>query len=224
MRHSIRPLVLAVLLSSVVAAQAPAPPMQGQQGLTEGMVASAAQEVPDLVKRLRLAPGMTIADVGAGFGAWTVAFARALAPTGRVYATDIGERQIAFLREFVAREGLTTVTVLAAGERSTNLPNGCCDALLIRDAYHHLTSPIDILRSVATALKPGGRLAIADFRPRPNSAVPTGVPADRLGHGVPVDVVVREVTTNGFTLVSRDEQWSPTSQPNDLFLLVFRKD
>ena len=111
-----------------------------------------------------------------------------------------------------------------AGERSTNLPLACCDAILIRDAYHHLTEPVDVVRSMAASLKPGGRLAVVDFPPRPNSAVPAGVPANRAGHGVPMSVVISEVTANGFTLISQHPLWSPKSQPADLFLAVFRKN
>lgn len=212
--------VFILLLFTSLVAQQP----QGQQGLTEAMVKSAAVEVPRLVELLELKPGMAVADVGAGFGAWTVAFGKWTGPSGRVFATDIGEKQLAFLRAYTKKEGLTNVTVLAGAPASTNLPANCCDAILIRDAYHHLTQPQDILTSMASALKPGGRLAVIDFPPRPNSEVPAGVPANRRGHGVPPDVVVQEANAAGFTTVSMNQQWSAESQPNDLFLLVFRKN
>lgn len=210
---------LVVLLFTSLVAQQP----QGQQGLTDAMVQTAAREVPQLVTLLELKPGMTVADVGAGFGAWTVAFAKWIGPSGRVYATDVGDKQLAYLRESATREGLANVTVLAGAERSTNLPAGCCDAILIRDAFHHLTQPNDILRSMAAALKPGGRLAVIDFPPRPNSEVPAGVPANRGGHGVPPQVVTGEVAAAGLTVVTANPQWSRDSQPSDLFLLLFRK-
>ena len=217
------PVFAIVLFTSLSAQQAAAPPQGGQQGLTDAMIKTAAIEVPRLVELLELKPGMTIADVGAGFGAWTTAFSKWIGPSGRVYSSDIGEKQLAFLRETTKRDGLTNVTVLAGAERSTNLPAGCCDAILIRDAYHHLTQPNDVLRSVAASLKPGGRLAVIDFPPRPNSEVPAGVPANRIGHGVPPDVVIQEVKAAGLTMVSQNPQWSAQSQPNDLFLVIFRK-
>jgi predicted methyltransferase len=213
------PALILLLFISLVAQQP-----QGQQGLTEAMIKSASVEVPRLVQLLELEPGMTVADIGAGFGAWTVAFGKWTGPSGRVYATDIGEKQLAFLREYTKKEGLTNVTVMAGAPTSTNLPANCCDAILIRDAYHHLTQPPDILKSMASALKPGGRLAVIDFPPRPNSEVPAGVPANRRGHGVPPDVVTQEATAAGFTMVSMNQQWSAQSQPSDLFLLVFRKN
>lgn len=223
-RAVVIPIFVLVLFASLAAQQPAAPPQQvGQQGLTDAMIKTAAIEVPRLLEILELKPGMTIADVGAGFGAWTTAFSKWIGPSGRVYSSDIGEKQLAFLKETTKRDGLTNVTVLAGAERSTNLPAACCDAILIRDAYHHLTQPNDMLRSVAASLKPGGRFAVIDFPPRPNSEVPAGVPANRIGHGVPPDVVIGEVKAAGLTLVSQNPQWSAQSQPSDLFLVVFRK-
>jgi precorrin-6B methylase 2 len=196
---------------------------QGQQGLTDEQIKTAAGEVPRLVELLQLKPGMAVADVGAGFGAWTMAFAKILGPSGRVYATDIGERQLATIRESAKSQGLTNVTVFEGAERSTNLPAGCCNAILIRDAYHHLTQPNDILKSMAGALKSGGHLAVIDFPPRANTEVPQGVPANRGGHGVPPDVVISEVTAAGFTSISVDKAWGTGNAQSPLFLLMFRK-
>jgi ubiquinone/menaquinone biosynthesis C-methylase UbiE len=193
-----------------------------QSSLTEGQIKTAELEVPELVKLLGLQPGMTIADVGAGFGAWTVRFAKVVGPSGRVYATDIGAAQLAALRDYAAKEGLTNVTVVEGAVDSTNLPAACCDAILIRDAYHHLTQPTDIVGSLAAALKPGGRLAVIDFPPRANSEVPAGVPENRRGHGVPPEVVQSEVGA-ALTHLQTIASWAPGSQPASLYLLLFRK-
>jgi ubiquinone/menaquinone biosynthesis C-methylase UbiE len=207
-------LVLASLLYQPAGAQ--------QTALTEGQIKAAELELPELMKLFELKPGMTVADVGAGFGAWTMQFSKAVGPSGRVYATDIGAPQLAALRDAVKREGLTNVTVLEGAVATTNLPASCCDAILIRDAYHHLTQPDAIVKSLAAALKPGARLAVIDFPPRAKSEVPSGVPADRLGHGVPPEVVQREVGS-----VLKHERtistWAPGSQPADLYLVLFRK-
>ena len=151
---------------------------------------------------------MTVADVGAGFGAWTMRLARELGPTGRVYATDVGAAQIAALRDVTQRERLNNVTVIEGAVSSSNLPALCCDAILIRDAYHHFTEPEALIRSFAASLKPGGRLVVIDFPPRPNTEVPSGVPANRGGHGVPPEVVQREVGAV-LTHVRTVSAWSP---------------
>jgi predicted methyltransferase len=208
-------LAFAVLFAPFAAAQ--------QTALTEGQIKSAELEIPQLVDVLGLKPGMTVADVGAGFGAWTTRLSRWIGPAGRVYASDIGAPQLAQLRQSVEKEKLTNVTVIEGAVASTNLPAGCCDAILIRDAYHHLTDPDAIVRSFAAALKPGGRLAVVDFPPRPNSEVPAGVRANRAGHGVPPEIVEKEVSAAGLTHVRTAPAWSPKSEPANLFLVLFRK-
>lgn len=196
-------------------------PVDAQQSqLTQGQIKAAELEVPELVKLLTLEPGMTVADVGAGFGAWTMRFAKVLGDSGRVYATDIGAAQLAALRDYTKKEGLTNVTVIEGATDSSNLPAACCDAILIRDAYHHFTQPEALVKSFAAALKPGGRLAVVDFPPRPKSTVPAGVPADRGGHGVPPEVVEREVGAV-LTHVQTIPKWG--SDPASLFLVLFRK-
>jgi cyclopropane fatty-acyl-phospholipid synthase-like methyltransferase len=193
-----------------------------QTALTDAQIKSAEIEVPRLVELLELKPGMTVADVGAGFGAWTMRLARELGPSGHVYATDIGAAQIAALRDVTQRQRLNTVTVIEAAVSSTNLPALCCDAIVVRDAYHHFTEPDALIKSLAASLKPGGRLAVIDFPPRPNTEVPAGVRANRGGHGVPPEVVQREVGAV-LTHVRTLSAWSPTSEPASLFLVLFRK-
>jgi cyclopropane fatty-acyl-phospholipid synthase-like methyltransferase len=214
MRRLAAALALALLVCATTTAQ--------QTALTEAQIKSAEVEVPRLVELLELKPGMTVADVGAGFGAWTMRLARELGPTGRVYATDVGAAQIAALRDVTQRERLNTVTVIQGAISSTNLPALCCDAVLIRDAYHHFTEPDALIRSLAASLKPGGRLAVIDFPPRPNTEVPAGVPTNRGGHGVPPEVVEREVGAL-LTHVRTVPAWSPASEPASLFLVLFRK-
>jgi cyclopropane fatty-acyl-phospholipid synthase-like methyltransferase len=199
-----------------------APGAAQQTGLTDAQQKSAEIEVPRLVQLLELKPGMTMADVGAGFGAWTMRFARWIGPEGRVYATDIGSAQLTALRESVKREGLNNVTVIEGGVNTTNLPPLCCDAIMIRDAYHHFTRPDDLVKSFAVSLKPRGRLVVIDFPPRPNSEIPSGVPANRRGHGVPPEIVQQEVGA-ALTHVRTISAWSPDSQPASLFLVLFRK-
>lgn len=101
----------------------------------------AESDVSKLAVVLEAERGMTVADVGAGGGAMTVVMARRLGSTGRVYATDIAPAQLVELRELVSRERLENVVVLEGAEHSTNLPTACCDAIFLRDVYHHLTHP-----------------------------------------------------------------------------------
>ena len=115
------------------------------------------------------------------------------------------------------------VVVLEGAESSTNLPNECCDAILLRDVYHHLTRPHEFDVTLLAALKPGGRLAIIDFPPERRSTLPAGVPDNRGGHGIPASIVVAEVTRAGFRHVRTMSRWPPDDDRNMLFLVMFEK-
>lgn len=184
--------------------------------------AQAELEVPKLAEVLELSPGMTVADVGAGGGAMSVVFGKWIGP-GRVFSTDIGQRQLEVIRDYVKNEGLTNVTVLEGAAASTNLPDACCDAVFLRNVYHHITKVEPFNKSLVAALKPGGRLAIIDFIPEKGSAVPQGVPANREGHGVPIDVVIDEVSAAGLTHARTLARWPPDSKGVVAFLVLFRK-
>jgi predicted methyltransferase len=97
------------------------------------------------------------------------------------------------------RQGLENVVVVKGAVLTTNLPDGCCDAIFIRDVYHHFSDPSSMNRSLHAALKPGGRLAIIDFVPDTGSKLPSGVPTDRGGHGIRPQQVIEEVTAAGFS-------------------------
>jgi precorrin-6B methylase 2 len=209
MRH----VVFALLLAGSVVLPGRSPFAQVQVlPPTDDQIRITAIEVPRLVTLLRLEPGMRVADVGAGLGAWTLRFARWTGATGHVYATDIGDVQLASLRDLVAREALSNVTVMMGAADSTNLPAACCDAIVVRNVYHYVTEPAAMVRSFAASLKPGGRLAVVDFPPRPNSPVPPGVPANRGGNGIPPEILEREVGVL-FRHIVTVPDWSPESVP-----------
>ena len=176
-------------------------------------------DAPKLVEVLELKPGMTVADVGSGFGAMTVVLGHWIG-SGRVFATDITEHALRQTREYVKKEGLTNVTVIEGAEAATNLPDACCDAIFLRNVYHHITAVDAFNRSLVASLKPGGRLAIIDFEDRRGGRIPKGVPANRGGHGVPPGIVVDELTTAGLTHIRTAEKWPP-GEPT--FLALFRK-
>lgn len=185
--------------------------------------AQAEREGPQIMEVLGVKPGMTIADVGSGGGAMTVVIGR-LIGDGKVYATDITEHALRHTRDYVAKEGLKNVTVLEGAAASTNLPSACCDAIFMRDVYHHIlaNSLDDFIKSVKSSLKPGGRLAIIDFAPSPGSKLFPGVPANRGGHGVPIAVVEEELKAAGFTHVKTMPKF-PEDDKYPLFLVLFRK-
>jgi SAM-dependent methyltransferase len=182
-------------------------------------------EMPRLRHELALKPGMSVADVGAGRGDVTVALAVEVGPSGQVFSTDIDTHALEQIRARVAAAALPNVTLVQAHPRETGLPTRCCDAVLLRRVYHHLSDPASTNRDLLRALRPGGVLAIIDFAPMfswrwPWS--PKDTPGHRTGHGVAAGLVVEEVTAGGFRLVKVIEDW-PGRGPLKSYCAIFRK-
>jgi precorrin-6B methylase 2 len=213
-------------VTALVAALACAAPAYAQDDDYARQVAQerrqAEFEAPKLAEVLGVKPGMTVADIGTGGGAMAMVLAR-LVGTGRVYATDITERSLTITREYAKKEGLTNITVFEGGAASTNLPSACCDALFLRNVYHHVTEAAAFNKSLYATAKPGARLAIIDAPPGKASELPSGVPTNRGGHGIPVTVVIEELTAAGFAHVRTIQGWPPGDKYPTVFLALFEK-
>jgi len=151
-----------------------------------------------IFEALALRPGATVCEVGAGNGELSIAAADRVGSGGRVYTSELGDERLRALRDKVAAAKRPNIHVIAAGADHTNFPDAACDALFMRNVYHHIESPGPMSASLAASLKPGGRLAIVDFTP-PGAEAP--LPADRDQddmHGVTPDSVRRELADAGF--------------------------
>ena len=127
---------------------------------------------PDQVLRaLELEPAMTIADVGAGTGYFAVPLARAV-PRGQVIATDLEPEMVRFLRQRARREQLPNLRALQATPAASGLAAGSVDRILLVHVWHHLAEPGEYARGLAAALRPGGRLLVADFSPTAHRGPP----------------------------------------------------
>lgn len=171
---------------------------------------NAEQEVARLVDLLKLEPGMTVAEIGAGNGAMTTVMAQRLGTEGKVISTDLEADRVADIREAVSGAGLQNVEVRAGQESQAGLPVECCDAIFMSKVYHHFTSPQTMNRSFLDSLRPGGRIAVIDFEPAAWQfwlRHPDGVPKDRNGHGMPRDVLVRELEAAGFVIEHQIADW-----------------
>jgi ubiquinone/menaquinone biosynthesis C-methylase UbiE len=165
--------------------------------------------------------GQTIGDVGAGAGEIGIAAAAAVGSTGRVYLTELDENKRKALAGEVKSRGLKNIVVVQAAEKQTNLPDSCCEGIILRRVYHHLTAPVEMDASLLRALKPGGELAVIDFPPRKwlsESDPVKGVPANRGGHGIPQKILIQELTTAGFKVDKVFDDW-----PDDSYCVIFRK-
>ena len=120
------------------------------------------QRPDDVIAALALTPAMTVADVGAGTGYFTVRLARAV-PTGQVIATDIEPDMVRYLGERAHREQLANVRAVLATGTDPNLDDNSVDRILVVDVWHHVADRAAYAKGLARALRPGGRVAIVDF-------------------------------------------------------------
>jgi len=121
-------------------------------------------QMPDrVIDALAIESGHRVADIGAGTGYFTVRLA-ARSDIARVYAVDIEPAMVDYITERAGREGLDTVTAVLASADGPNLPEPV-DRILIVNTYHHIPNRVAYFRALTERLRPGGRLAIVDYRP-----------------------------------------------------------
>jgi len=165
--------------------------------------------------------GQVIADVGAGEGEIGFAAADFVGAKGRVYLTELDKKKLGELQGAVKSRKLANAEVLEGAEKETRLPDDCCDGIVVRHVYHHLTAPAEMDASLLRSVKPGGLLVVIDFAPRESltesDPVP-GVPKNRGGHGIPKKILVNELTAAGFILQKSVDNWTGGD-----YLLVFRR-
>ena len=178
----------------------------------------AAEEIERLARLMEWKAGAVVADIGAGDGIYSFAAADRVGREGKVFATEIDTQKLKELREEVQKRKLQNVTVVESKEADTNLATSCCDFIFLRRVYHHLTKPAEFDANLVRSLKPGGRLAVIDFPPRPGLDEVKGVPSNRGGHGIPQKVLIEELTTAGLSVDKIVDDW-----PGDSYCIVFWK-
>jgi ubiquinone/menaquinone biosynthesis C-methylase UbiE len=124
-----------------------------------------AEEQPTrALQIMQIAPGMTVADIGAGSGYFTERLARLVGPTGRVFATDTQQGMIDLLKRRLSGQKIQNVTVVLSEPSNPRLPAGTIDLALMVDVYHELGDPPTVLGHIRAALKPDGRLVLVEYK------------------------------------------------------------
>jgi ubiquinone/menaquinone biosynthesis C-methylase UbiE len=180
-------------------------------GVLEGPDRDAWQK-PDLIMdALGIGEGSVVADVGAGGGWFTVRLARRVGPNGTVYAQDLQPQMLEAIRRRVQREGLSNVRYVRGGSVDPKLPPRMLDAVLIVDTYHEFATPVQLLRNVSQALKPGGRIGIVEFK------LNGGGPGPPLAERKDAQLVIDEAAEAGLSLAPRERFL------DFQYLLIFRR-
>lgn len=158
-------------------------------------------EADRLAEALRVTRGMRIAEIGAGAGAMSLAIARRVGDDGLVYAAELSASRREGIARAVADAGAANVVVVTAEAQDVGLEEQCCDAIFMRNVFHHIEAPAPFAAQLRRALRPGGRLAVIDF--------PPGSLAWHLGpeHGSDPDGTIRTFVEAGFRLETREPDW-----------------
>lgn len=144
-----------------------------------------------VVDALNLKPGSIVADIGAGTGYFAARIARHV-PEGKVLAADIEPDMVRYLAGRAARERLSNLVPVQAGTDAANLPEPA-DVILLVDTYHHIGNRTQYFAKLKASLRPGGRLAVIDFKPDA-----PGAPHPK--HLIPPEKVRKELSAAGYTL------------------------
>ena len=149
------------------------------------------READRVMREARIEPGMTVADIGAGEGYYTVRLAAKVGEKGRVVAQDVVPAVRDRLADRVTREQLDNVSVKLGGPADPKLPHNSFDRVFMMHMYHEIGAPYEFLWRLRPSLAPGGRVVVVD--------------ADRpvMEHGTPHKLLDCEFSAVGYRLVER---------------------
>jgi ubiquinone/menaquinone biosynthesis C-methylase UbiE len=123
------------------------------------------EERPTLLLRaLKIRPGDTIADIGAGSGYLTLPIAQLTGARGRVYGVDIQQEMLDLLSHKATDQHLTNIVPVLGTVTNVNLSPSSIDLALLVDVYHEFSEPFEMMRSICQALKPSGRVIFVEYR------------------------------------------------------------
>ena len=141
---------------------------------------------------LGIAPGKSVADIGAGSGFFSVLAARRVGEKGTVYAVDINPEAIQYIDARLKKEDLHNVKTILGKPDDPFLP-APVDAVLLLKTYHEVAQPIVLFRNLRNSLAKGARVGVIDRN------------GNGTDHGVGRDVVVREMKEAGYKLVQQED-------------------
>jgi ubiquinone/menaquinone biosynthesis C-methylase UbiE len=159
--NNIRILALIVCLAGAVAVAAPAQHDSDNPDAWEARH-NAYQPPDQVLDAMGITPGMTIAEVGAGRGRYVAHMSKRIGSSGKIYANDIDEDKLEYLRLRCERDGMDNVEVVLGDVTDPRLPEGALDLVYMINTYHHVEKPVELLEKIKPSLKPDGILVIIE--------------------------------------------------------------
>ena len=169
-----------------------------------------SMRIPELISRLGVQKEMVVADVGAGSGVLTGPLALAAGPRGVVYASDVDQGLLTHIEQRARSSRLVNVRTVLGTFTDPKLPEPV-DLALMNDVLHHVQDRAAYLKTLASQIKRGGRLAIVDYLPE--SSPHKGSP----------DLIVTEAQINEWAALAGLERGESFSLYTDRYFLIYTK-
>ncbi|RIV88741.1 class I SAM-dependent methyltransferase [Aurantiacibacter zhengii] len=161
----------------------------GSNAFSNEQIRDDRQEAQTVMDQAKITQGMTVADIGAGEGYYTVRLAARVGESGRVLAQDIDEDALRRLGSRVERERLDNVSIALGDSDDPKLPPDSFDRIFMVHMYHEITEPYALLWRMRPALREGGQVIVVDV----------DRPADQ--HGINPQLLFCEFERVGYRLV-----------------------
>jgi SAM-dependent methyltransferase len=178
------------------------------------------QPPEQVMDAIGLEPGMVIGEIGAGRGRYTVHLARRVGPSGKVYANDIDESALSFLRGRCRRDSIENVEIILGEELDPLLPEKSLDMVIMVWVYHMLEDPVPLMKNMKASLKPGATVVILD---PPDDEIDAEI-KDQKGKLDPDRLTIKERIVKGMEeagfVLAREE----TFLPMDTIYILKEKD
>ena len=157
----------------------------------EGFSRDNWQQPEKVIAALHLQPGNVVADLGSGGGYFTFRLAKAVAPTGKVYAVDTDQDMVALVAERAKKEAPSLIEPILAKPDDPVLPATGVDLVFTSNTYHHIDNHVTYFSNLRKYLRPGGKVVIIELDGR---AWPEGL----LGHYTLRESIKREMDQAGY--------------------------
>jgi len=177
------------------------------------------QRPNEVMERLGVRSGSTVADVGAGGGYFTFRLAARVGPSGKVLAQDLDKSSLDKIADRSQKENLSQIKTLQGAQDDPKLPDSSLDAILVVDAFHEFTNATAMTTAFYRALKPGGRLGVLD------RTAPLGLKTADYNeqHHMPQENLVSLATAAGLRLISFEANFSGPPDGEPSYYVIFEK-
>lgn len=210
--------VIGVMLAAAVQSSAQLAPRKADDWITtlESPQRVAGQKVDEVISKLALKPGMVVADIGAGSGLFTRPLAKAVGPTGKVYAVDIQQDLLDYINKRDKDENIRNVQTVLGAYDDPKLPARNVDLAFINDVLHHIEKRAAYLKALGTYMKPSGRIAIIEMNKNDPNTPHKNQPELLVGR----EEILQWMSDAGFKLVDEHADLFPGTK---WFLVFGRK-